>query len=58
MPMRRTRKLKIIQIIALPWQANGEMTSSLVGLGEDGIVYRFLISESAWRPYPMEVIPE
>ena len=54
--LRPPRVLRMKQIAVAPWDGNGGMTYSVIGLATDGRVYRFEIGQGGWVPYIMEVV--
>ena len=56
-PAKRTIEVevvpKIIQICTGQWVGErDEMAFSIIGLGEDGYVYRFVHGKNGWMRYP------
>ena len=48
------RGLAMKQICILPWTDNtGSASGSVVGLNEDGTVWRYSKKQQGWIPYPM-----
>lgn len=61
--MPRTKMVEVviaprfIQLAVRPWSTDdGKESSSVVALGDDGIVYQYYHSEKAWIPYSSDIL--
>ena len=47
--------LRMKQILAASWEGRTGLNSSIVGLSEDGRVYKYSTTNQAWMPMAMVV---